>query len=282
MYEPCAQVYCVEKENNNGSGSKMDVVAVFSASGITALAVVVIGFLIAHFHSRRYDFIDTVWGVLFIAIAWVNVLLFSPHNLLSVLVAILVSLWGIRLARHILFRWLRSEKEDHRYVELRKNWPPQARALQVFVRIYLLQALLACVISLPVVLFVGSNSHFDRYVVIGVVVWAMGLAVEATADRQLRLFLAKPENKGGLMTGGVWAYSRHPNYFGEMLVWGGIGIVGLGQAYGPYGLIGPIVISLLLLFVSGVPLAEKAMANKPGWNEYRARTPLLIPWFKRR
>lgn len=245
---------------------------------LIAAAVVTVGFVIAYFKDQRYDLIDAVWGVLFIAIAWSMVALHAPKNPLAILMALLVTIWGVRLSRHIFLRWLRSPQEDKRYIELRRNWPTHARTLQVFVRIYLVQALLASVISLPVIAFIVARPVFDVFVVIGFVIWAVGIGIEATADRQLRAFISKPKNKGQLMTLGLWEYSRHPNYFGEMLLWWGVGIMGLGQVYGLWGLIGPLVISLLLRFVSGVPLAEKAMSNKPGWKEYKARTSVLFLW----
>ena len=256
-------------------------VASLALSLLVAFAIVTLGFGVAHFRNRRYDFIDSVWGILFIGIAWTNVLIGPTKNALAIMAAFLVTIWGVRLSRHIFVRWLKSAHEDKRYVELRERWPKRAIGLQVFVRIYILQAILATIISVPVILFINAKPVFDEYVLVGVMIWAFGIGIESLADRQLREFLRVAQNKGQIMTRGLWSYSRHPNYFGEILIWWGIGIMGLGQAYGPLGLIGPIVISALLVFVSGVPLAEKAMASKPGWKEYASRTPVLIPWPKR-
>ena len=256
----------------------MDLISTLLSSLLTALVLVSVGFVMAYAKNRRFDLIDVVWGALFIAIAWVNVGLRAQGNILAIGMAGLVTVWGLRLSRHILARWLRSTDEDRRYIELRRHWPKHFLTLQMYLRIYVVQALLATIISLPVIIFISSRPQFDSFVLIGAAIWAVGLAVEAIADRQLRTFLADERNRGTLMTRGLWNYSRHPNYFGEMMLWWGIGIIGLGQPYGLTGLVGPLVISGLLLFISGVPLAEKAMASKPGWLAYKSRTSVVVPW----
>ncbi len=244
---------------------------------VAALGVAVVAFGVALLRGRRYDLIDAAWGVMFIAIAWAYVAI-TPWNWASALMAVLVSVWGGRLAWHIFWRWARAPGEDRRYSELRQRWLQRAIALQVFVRIYLVQVVLAVIIALPIALFIAVGPKLDWFVAAGALVWLVGVTAETVADAQLKAFKATKNSAGKIMSQGLWRYSRHPNYFGEMLLWWGIGIMGLGQVYGFWGLIGPVIITLLLRFVSGVPPAEKSMAKKAGWQQYKARTPAVVPW----
>jgi steroid 5-alpha reductase family enzyme len=114
-----------------------------------------------------------------------------------------------------------------------------------------------------------------------VAVWVAGFTIETLADKQLRQFISNPANKGHLMTRGLWRYSRHPNYFGELTMWWGLGIIALGVPNGLIGLLGPALISHLIIFVSGIPPTEKAFQGRIGWDEYKRRTSVLVPWFVR-
>jgi steroid 5-alpha reductase family enzyme len=120
-------------------------------------------------------------------------------------------------------------------------------------------------------------------IILGVVVWLGGYFFQSVGDRQLAIFIAKPENKGKLMTQGLWAYTRHPNYFGEVMMWWGIAILGFANGFGVVipliGLISPLVVTWLLRYVSGVPLLEKHMKTKPGFSEYEKTTNIFFPWF---
>ena len=111
---------------------------------------------------------------------------------------------------------------------------------------------------------------------------AAGFAFEVIGDRQLAAHLRDPANKGRLMTGGLWSTTRHPNYFGEATLWWGIGLIALPSANGWVGLLGPLTITLLLVFVSGVPLLERKYAGRPDWEAYKARTSMFVPWFPKK
>ncbi len=113
-------------------------------------------------------------------------------------------------------------------------------------------------------------------------VWLTGFSFEAIGDRQLAAFIRDPANRGQLMTGGLWSYTRHPNYFGEAAMWWGMAMLALSAPNGWLGLVGPLVITILLLFVSGVPLLEKKYAGRPDWEEYKKRTSIFIPWFPKK
>jgi steroid 5-alpha reductase family enzyme len=115
------------------------------------------------------------------------------------------------------------------------------------------------------------------FVILGAGIWLIGMICEIVADQQLARFLSDPRHRGKLMTSGIWRYSRHPNYFGEMMIWWGIAIIGLGYPLSAVGIIGALIITLILAFVSGIPLAEKGASTKPGWKAYKAQTSVLIP-----
>ncbi len=245
------------------------------ASLTAALIVVSLAFCVALIRGRRYDIIDVAWGLLFVAIAWTNAVI-NQANSVGILVACMVTLWAMRLSFHIFRRWLSSTHEDRRYVELRQKWPARYRGLQMFTRVYIGQALLACVVALPVITLIQSHQSFGVFVIIGAVIWLTGLVIETTADRQLRHFIASAK-PGGLMKEGLWSYSRHPNYFGEILVWWGIAIMGVGTQYALIGFIGAIVITSLIIFVSGIPPSERGMKTRQGWDDYKKHTSVLIP-----
>lgn len=201
----------------------------------------------------------------------------------NVVVLTLVVVWGLRLSTHILRRIRATTTEDKRYVAMRQKWQSGNENVAIFFRIYLTQALLATIVSLPIIVVnVATATVSPLILVIGVVVWLAGFSIEAIADRQLRRFINNPQNKGRLMTSGVWRYSRHPNYFGELTQWWAIGLSVLALPFGWIGLIGPAVISYLIIFISGIPATEKAFADRMGWADYKRRTSVLIPWVNRR
>jgi len=229
---------------------------------------------------RRTDVVDMAWGPAFIVAAVASLLLNEydvPFGLnVQTVVTALVTLWGLRLS-YTIFRRLRSHPEDKRYVELRKQWKGNL-ALNTYLRIFVTQAILATVIATAVIFVnVSLPSTLGQFTYIGIAVWAVGFFFESVGDLQLKGFLADPKNKGKLMTAGLWKYTRHPNYFGEATMWWGIFIIALSVPYGWFGIITPVVITYLLLFVSGVPMTEKSFEGKPGWDAYKRRTSKFFP-----
>jgi steroid 5-alpha reductase family enzyme len=189
----------------------------------------------------------------------------------------MVLVWAVRLGGYLFRRILRM-KVDHRFDEMRDN-PLR------FARFWLLQAISVAVIMLPVTYLLGRDDPpgFGAWAVAGVAIWLVGLAIETVADAQKSSFKSKPENRDRFITAGLWKYSRHPNYFGEMLVWWGLFVYAVpfleGWAYAV--VIGPVFITLLLLFVSGIPLLERSADAKygddPAYREYKRRTSILVP-----
>jgi steroid 5-alpha reductase family enzyme len=196
--------------------------------------------------------------------------------------SLLVLIWAARLGGYLLTRILRI-KVDHRFDEMRDD-PLR------FARFWLLQAIAVAVIMLPVSYLVSRDAapDFGPWAIAGALVWLVGLVIEAVADAQKSAFKGKEENRDRFITSGLWRYSRHPNYFGEMLVWWGLFVYAVpfldGAAFAV--VIGPVFITLLLLFVSGIPLLERSADGKygddPAYREYKRRTSILVPLPPRR
>ena len=158
---------------------------------------------------------------------------------------------------------------------------PEGFPRRSLVTVFLFQALLIWIIALPVQVAQAGPSPEGLTVLdlLGLAVWTVGFAFEAVGDRQLKAFLADPANKGKVMDQGLWRYTRHPNYFGDSLVWWGIYLVGASAPWGWATIISPILMTFLLTKISGVPLLEEALAERrPGYREYMERTSGFFPW----
>jgi len=231
---------------------------------------------------KRTDIVDIGWGLGFILVALVSLLTQEYLTDRIILVFFLVLFWGLRLASHIYSR-NKGKEEDYRYQQFRKEWG-DTFYIRSYFQIFLLQGLFMLIVSLPIIFI----SHFSisplGYIdLIGVLVWITGFVIESTADSQLKKFIER-KREGKTETRfadiGLWKYSRHPNYFGEILQWWGIGIVALSVSFGYVSLLGPLFISYLIIFVSGIPLLEKRFEKDPEWNEYVNRTRKLLPFPK--
>jgi steroid 5-alpha reductase family enzyme len=201
----------------------------------------------------------------------------------KVLVVILVALWALRLAVHIFSR-NRGIGEDYRYREMRAK-AGAAFWWESLFKVFFLQAVLLWVISAPLMMAQRTlqPNHFTGWDMVGGIVWALGMFFETVGDWQLRRFKADPANKGKVMRSGLWAYTRHPNYFGESLIWWGMFIIALGTPFGVLSMIGPVVITFMLLRVSGVAMLEKGLKEtKPDYKDYAARIRAFIPWFPKK
>ena len=150
--------------------------------------------------------------------------------------------------------------------------------LRSFLQIFILQGMLALVVASPVVIvnvYRGGYLAFLDY--LGLVIWLLGFFIEALGDWQLLRFIKNPENKGKLMRSGLWRYSRHPNYFGEVVQWWGLWLISLTVAYGWLGIIGPITITFLITKVSGIPLLEQKWNSHPDFEDYKRKTSVFFP-----
>jgi steroid 5-alpha reductase family enzyme len=195
----------------------------------------------------------------------------------QILLAVMVGAWGLRLGGYLAKRNI-GHGEDWRYKAMRKKKGARFGLISL-VTVFGLQGVLMWVVSLPV-MFGNSDATpgVGPLAVIGVMVWAVGLSFEAVGDWQLAKFKKDPNNAGKVMQTGLWSLTRHPNYFGDALLWWGIGIVGAETGTGVVGFIGPVVMTVFLLRVSGVPMLERSlMKRREGYAEYAARTSAFIP-----
>jgi len=224
--------------------------------------------------KKRNDVADIAWGLGFVLLAWFSFYL-SGYSFKGLLVNFLVTIWGSRLAWHIYDR-NKNKPEDLRYHQWRKTW--KNFYLRSFLQVFLLQGIFLFLISLPV-MFINRSvmGDFGILEIIGLFVWNIGFYFESVGDKQLKEFISNPANKGKLMDKGVWRYSRHPNYFGEVTQWWGIFFIALSIPGSIFTIIGPLTITILILFVSGIPLLEKKYAGRQDFEEYKKRTSIFIP-----
>jgi len=182
----------------------------------------------------------------------------------------------LRLTAHLLVRnW--GQPEDRRYQAIRRNHSPGFSWKSLYI-VFGLQALLAWIISMPLHAAIVGTTPLNWLDAVGAALVLTGLAIEASADHQLRRFKADPSHAGQVMDQGLWRYSRHPNYFGEACVWWGFGLIALAAGSG-LSLIAPLLMTWLLLKVSGVALLEKDIAERrPAYQDYIARTSAFVPW----
>jgi steroid 5-alpha reductase family enzyme len=230
--------------------------------------------------KKRNDVADVAWGLGFVLMTWVSFFLSADSGTRGILVGTLVSIWGIRLAWHI-HRRNKGKGEDYRYLAWRNEWVKWFYIRSYF-QVYLLQGFFLFLIVSPV-LVVNKNAGNPLGILdfVAVAVWLFGFYFESVGDAQLARFIKDPANKGKLMQSGLWAYSRHPNYFGEVTQWWGIWLFALSLPNGWMSVIGPITITFLILKVSGIPLLEKKMEENPDFAEYKRRTSVFIPLPKR-
>jgi len=226
--------------------------------------------------KKRNDVADTAWGLGFVLLAWTSFFLSDDSGMRGLLVGALVSIWGLRLAWHI-HRRNRGKGEDYRYLAWRKEWGnwfyPRS-----YLQVYLLQGALLFLIVLPVLMInKNAGSALGLLDLVGVAVWLIGFYFESVGDAQLARFIKDPSNKGKLMQSGLWAYTRHPNYFGEVTQWWGIWLIALSVPNGAWAIIGPLTITYLILKVSGIPMLEKKMSEHPDFSEYKRQVSMFIP-----
>lgn len=249
----------------------------FETFGIAALLLLV--YMTSWFAisraANRNDIADTAWGLGFILLSWFALL---NQNFVSgrmLIITTLVTLWGIRLSGHILMR-NKGKKEDFRYKQWRDEWG-DIFILRSFGQVFFLQGLFLYIIILPA-LYVSAydtgNIGWIEY--IGILIWTTGFFFEAVGDWQISQFI-KTKKKGEIMTTGLWKYTRHPNYFGEVTMWWGIFIISLSSPQGYITIVSPLLITFLILKVSGIPMLEKKYAGDKKFEAYKKKTSAFFP-----
>lgn len=241
------------------------------------IALAVNGVFFAVAAARRTDVVTDLSYSLTFAVLAVVLLFTGAAEPIQLLASLLVVVWAVRLGTY-LFRRIMRMKVDHRFDGMRDD-PLR------FARFWLLQAITVAVVMLPVTYLLDRDDPpgIGAWSIAGAAVWLVGLLVEAIADAQKSAFRAKVENRDRFVASGLWRYSRHPNYFGEMLVWWGLFLYTVPVLHGAAFAVvaGPVFITLLLLFVSGIPPLERSAEEKygsdPAYREYKRRTSILVP-----
>ena len=228
---------------------------------------------------RDNSIVDIGWGIGFILIAVLNLLLSESRTAVQITAVVLITIWGLRLAVHIFIRNL-GKGEDFRYAKWRKDWG-SSFYLRSFLQVFMLQGIIMLFISYPVILLNSYPVHgFGIFTIAGIVLWSLGFIFEAVGDYQLLKFTKNIKKRPGeFITTGLWKYTRHPNYFGEALLWWGIFLIAVPVLYGWTAVFSPLLINFLLLKVSGVPMLEKKYADNPDYQEYAKRTNMFFPRF---
>ncbi len=260
----------------------MEFLEAYKAAGALILGLVSAVWLVSLL-LRDASIVDIFWGLGFVILAWAYYAL-TPDGYATrkLLLVALVTIWGLRLSLYILRRnW--GKGEDYRY----RRWREQAGDKwwwQSYFKVFLLQGLLLWIISAPLLAAQISSTPARLTVLdyLSLAVWGIGFFFEAVGDWQLSRFKANPANKGKLLTGGVWRYTRHPNYFGDAAQWWGYYLIALA-AGGGWTVFSPLLMTFLLVRVSGVRLLERALKeSKPGYKEYAERTSAFVPWWPRK
>ncbi len=258
----------------------MSFIQVYGIAALCILGVMTLLWLVS-LALRNSSIVDIFWGTGFVIANWVYFAL-TPDGWLArkLLISILVTLWGLRLSLYILWRnW--GKPEDFRYQEWRQEHG-EKWWWRSFFQVFVTQGLLLVIISAPLLaaqLYARPGLTLLDWLAIPV--WAIGFFFEAMGDWQLAHFKADPANKGKVMNQGVWRFTRHPNYFGDAAQWWGYYLIALA-AGGWWTIFSPIIMTTLLVRVSGVALLEKTMDKRPGYKEYIETTSAFVPWLPRR
>jgi steroid 5-alpha reductase family enzyme len=225
--------------------------------------------------------VDIGWGLGFVLIAWVTFLT-SDRTPRCWLIVLLTTIWGTRLSGYLARRNL-GKGEDYRYVKMREKHGSRFPIVSLLT-VFGLQGLIMLIVSLPLQtgMTVEAPTTLGLLACIGCAVWLIGFAFEAGGDWQLARFKADESNRGKVLDSGFWRYTRHPNYFGDFMIWWGVFLISFGTGAAWWSAIGPAVMSFFLIKVSGVAMLEKTLKKKPGYADYIAKTNAFFPWFPAR
>jgi steroid 5-alpha reductase family enzyme len=249
--------------------------AIVSGASVVALLVVhAVTFAIGR-RIGRYNVVDVAWGLGFIAVAAVAAILGNGDASRRWLLLTLVAIWALRLSWYI-YRRSAGKGEDPRYADLLRD----ATSGQVVRRVFLLQGFATWFVSLPLQLSAVVGPTPRRWLTVtlaGVLLWGLGLVFEAVGDHQLRVFKSDPAHQGVVMDRGLWAWTRHPNYFGDACVWWGLWLITITGWWSLPTVLSPLLMTYFLVYATGARLTEKYMAGRPGVDEYKARTSFFVP-----
>ncbi|MFW9988769.1 MAG: DUF1295 domain-containing protein [Candidatus Odinarchaeota archaeon] len=269
----------------------VDMLLIIGYSALFLLGYLIIAFIVGTI-KKNNGLMDIFYGPGYFIVALISLIFFYILNEIvyfqQIIVTILVFIWALRLAIYVSIR-NRGKPEDYRYQAMRKRWKTNI-ALKSFIRVYIFQGLVILIVCFPVWFVNVSNNpsignFLDFYGVIlwlGVIIWLIGFLFESFGDYQLFKFKQDPNNKGKVLDQGLWKYTQHPNYFGEVTQWWGLFIIALAVPFGFISIIGPIFITYMIIKVSGIRLLDKHYEGDDEYNNYKKRTSLFFPWFPKK
>ena len=248
----------------------------FFASAV-AISVCLVLLWLLSLKLRDSSIVDIFWGLGFVLIGWVTFAGADGAVGRRLLIATLTTLWGVRLALYLAWRNL-GKGEDPRYVAMRARHGDKWPLRSLFI-VFALQGALMFLVSLPIQVAQHARTPpaLGPLDALGAVLVLLGVGIESLGDLQLARFKAQPDNRGKVMDQGLWRYTRHPNYFGDFVVWWGLYVIAAGTPGAWWTGVGPLLMSVLLMRVSGVPLLEKSLKRRPGYDEYIRRTSAFFP-----
>ena len=253
--------------------------ALIFLSALPALALLVLGGWGLSLLLKRVDIVDCLWSLMFLVAAAVYVFTEGPPTARALLLFALVAVWALRLSIYLAIR-CHGHAEDPRYRAIRARHGPGFDTASLW-RVFGMQALLAWLISLPLLGAARGEGSLGMLDLLAVLLWLTGFLFETIGDRQLTRFRADPANAGAVMDRGLWRYTRHPNYFGDCCVWWAFWLLAV-QAGAWWSFPGPLLMTFLLLRVSGVALLERSIGKRrPAYADYVRRTSAFLPWFPR-
>ncbi len=254
-----------------------DLPAVLLASAVAILVLMLATWLVS-LVRKDASIVDIVWGLGFVVVAWTAFTVGDGDEARKWLITLLASAWGLRLSIYLFLR-NSGKGEDYRYQAMRRQWGARFPVVSLFT-VFGLQGVLMFIISMPlqVAQLSGMPEGLTWVDYLGAAIFAVGLSFEAVGDWQLSRFKADPANAGKVMNRGLWRYTRHPNYFGDAVVWWGLFIVAAARPENLAVIFSPVVMTVLLTRVSGVPLLERSLKKRrEGYDDYIARTSGFIP-----
>ena len=255
----------------------MGVHILYSAAAVFIYMVL---FFLLGLKLKNNSIVDIGWGPGFIIVALVNLALAETKEVTQIILTVLITLWAVRLSTYIFMR-NKGKGEDFRYARWRKDWGKYVH-IRSFFQIFMLQGFFMLIIAYPVLL-INTNSlkEINIVTILGILIWSTGFIFETIGDYQLFNFIRNfKKTPGEFITTGLWKYTRHPNYFGESLIWWGVFLLVFPANYGWTAFFSPLIMTFLLLKVSGVPMLEKKYKENEKYKEYTAKTNKFVPWFR--
>lgn len=244
---------------------------------LAALLASMLGVWLLSLLFRDVSIVDVFWGIGFVLVAGISIARAESPPPRAWFLAGLTFVWGLRLAGYLGWRKF-GKPEDNRYRAVRENYGNRFWVISLFL-VFGLQAGLIWVISWPLQVAPLGSGGWSAWDVAGAILWMIGFLFEAIGDYQMARFKTDPANQGKLYSGGLWKFTRHPNYFGDFLVWWGLTLMAFAGGAPLWIIVSPLTISFLLIRVSGVSLLEKSLKHRtPGYEEYMRRTSSFFPW----